>query len=296
MLLPYKHFRPWNEFLSVEDGGSYPHPMQRVNDSFASYEAHVWRDSFSSFHEGQWHLLHEPQGHSSAAGGSAAGAERDPCGAGGEIGASAGSASASSRKPRLLTPLGQRHASRPSPPASGAACSCGSGASVSGCGNCASPFSEERRSPNLPAKPSSGPASQAAASPLPLPDAEEATTAFEVTHPGASRAVALSRVPSKTGSSLVGGHARGGSAERLEELVRPGEDPAGFFRQFCSSYAICIVVYSIVKAVLYAFFTTAGENLLGKQVNDFMGAALPFSLFPCIVSRASRPLGARQSH
>ncbi|CDJ35944.1 LOW QUALITY PROTEIN: uncharacterized protein EMH_0045770 [Eimeria mitis] len=76
-----------------------------------------------------------------------------------------------------------------------------------------------------------------------------------------------------------------GNAETLDQLAAVKEEkPASFIKQFTSPYAICIVVYSILKAIMYAFFTTAAENLLGKEVNDFMGAALPFSLFPCIVS------------
>lgn len=69
--------------------------------------------------------------------------------------------------------------------------------------------------------------------------------------------------------------------------VEEGEKPVGFWRQFFSKYSFGIVIYSVLKAIMYAFFTTGGENLLGKQVNDFMGAALPFSCIPCLVSQRS---------
>lgn len=279
LLVPYHHFRPWNEFLAVEDGGSYPHPIQRVNDSFASYEAHVWRDSFSSFHEGQWHLMHETQTAPPASGLPAS--ERVSC----------GEVSSSSRRGRLLPTLSHQPHSHNNANNNSNSNNLSTLNNLSNVNNHAC-CSADRGGPAIsvagPVCFSPDPEDVAAvdqtglvdtrASDTPL-DAEAPTTAFEVTHPGA-RASSLSRAPSKAGSN---GAAKVPETTTLGELVSPEETPVGFFKQFSSSYGICIVVYSIVKAVLYAFFTTAGENLLGKEVNDFMGTALPFSLVPCIV-------------
>ena len=59
ILIPRYHWKPFNEFLGTDEKEAYNHSIQRINDSFASIEAHVWRDSFSSFHEGQWPLHFE---------------------------------------------------------------------------------------------------------------------------------------------------------------------------------------------------------------------------------------------
>lgn len=93
-----------------------------------------------------------------------------------------------------------------------------------------------------------------------------------------------------------GGGGQGRLGARLESPATAAcpeveEKPVGFWKQFFSKYSFGIVFYSVLKAIMYAFFTTGGENLLGKQVNDFMGAALPFSCIPCLVSTDhARPL------
>lgn len=210
ILVPYKHFQPWNEFTEIEKGGDYHHPIQRVNDSFASIEAHAWRDSFSSFHEGQWALHgHEASGYSSDGG-------------------------RKSNRQFLDVP-------RPSP-------SPGAGRRKRG-----SP-EEEKRS-------------------------EEEKQKKQTLEGGTEEVPAIYQA---TRISVERGDA--GNAATLDQLAGATEEKTpSFVKQFTSSYAICIVVYSILKAIMYAFFTTAAENLLGKEVNNFMGAVLPFSLFPCII-------------
>lgn len=217
ILVPYKHFKPWNEFTEMERGGAYHHPIQRVNDSFASIEAHAWRDSFSSFHEGQW-PLHAHDGYSG------------------------GTASEPGRKAKCYLDV-------PRP------------------------------------VPSTGPCKKALSEGVGA-DEEKKRDEEKQRKNGFSDADQAAEVPAiyqATRMSVATGGA--GNAETLDQLAGGREEkPASFIRQFTSPYAICIVVYSIIKAIMYAFFTTAAENLLGKEVNDFMGAALPFSLFPCIVS------------
>lgn len=78
-------------------------------------------------------------------------------------------------------------------------------------------------------------------------------------------------------SSSVRSH---GTAGRHREEIAT---TPSFRRQFLSKYSFGIIFYSVLKALMYAFFTTGGENLLGKRVNDFLGAALPFSCIPCIL-------------
>ncbi|KAL8453764.1 hypothetical protein Emed_000705 [Eimeria media] len=219
-MVPYKHFKPWNEFTSIEEGGPYHHPIQRVNDSFASIEAHAWRDSFSSFHEGQW-PLHAHEGHQN------------------------GTASEGGRRgrqflevPKAVPPAGTR----------AKAGSEGVGAE------------EEKRKEKEKEK-----------------EGKLACSSDEKNGDG------LEDVPAIYQATRMSVSRGGGNAETLEQLAGGAEKVPSFVRQFTSSYCVCIVLYSIVKAIMYAFFTTAAENLLGKDVNDFMGAALPFSLFPCIV-------------
>lgn len=216
-LVPYKHFKPWNEFTEMEQGGDYHHPIQRVNDSFASIEAHAWRDSFSSFHEGQW-PLYAHDGHSGA------------------------TSSEPGRKNKNVLDVPRQGATK------------GQGKKTrSECGGA----DEEKRTQD-------DKQNKSGISPPIVSQTEEVPAIYQAT-----------RMSVATGA---------GNAETLDQLAAEREEkPASFIKQFTSPYAICIVVYSIIKAIMYAFFTTAAENLLGKEVNDFMGAALPFSLFPCIV-------------
>lgn len=211
-MVPYKHFKPWNEFTEMECGASYQHPIQRVNDSFASIEAHAWRDSFSSFHEGQWPLHHD-----------------------GHIGGTASEGGRKVHRQFLEVPLPFTGHRRKSGSEGGA-------------------VDEERR---------------------------EEEKQVKVT-PEESNRREVPAIYQATRESVERGE--GGNAETLDQLASGREEKtASFLKQFTSSYAICIVLYSVFKAIMYAFFTTAGENLLGKQVNHFMGAALPFSLIPCIL-------------
>lgn len=222
ILVPYKHFKPWNEFTEMEQGGAYHHPIQRVNDSFASIEAHAWRDSFSSFHEGQWNL-HGHDGH---------------------VGGTASEGGRRGNRQFLDVP-------RPNPPlgARGQVAREGAGAE------------EEKKKEEERQKKQGGENRK---------EDEEAD--------------GVPAIYQATRRSVERGGA--GNAETLDQLAGAREEKtASFIKQFTSPYAICIVVYSIIKAIMYAFFTTAAENLLGKEVNDFMGAALPLSLFPCIVSK-----------
>ncbi|KAL8424862.1 hypothetical protein Efla_001667 [Eimeria flavescens] len=216
-LVPSKHFKPWNEFTSIEEGGPYQHPIQRVNDSFASIEAHAWRDSFSSFHEGQW-PLHAHEGNQ--------GATASECGKRG--------------RQFLEVP-------KPVPQWSSYAKA-----------SCEGKNAEEEKTREQ--------------------DRERKDVAEEQSR---ARSEDVPAIYQATRMSVDRGGA--GNAETLEQLAGGVEKVPSFVKQFTSSYAVCIVVYSILKAIMYAFFTTAAENLLGKAVNDFMGAFLPFSLFPCIV-------------
>lgn len=214
ILVPYKHFKPWNEFTEIEEGGAYHHPIQRVNDSFASIEAHAWRDSFSSFHEGQW-PLHAHEGHGSTAS---------------EGGRRTNKQFLEVPKPGIRKKGGSE----------------GTGA-------------EEEKKKEQEAQKKLGEETKSDG-----PD--EVPAIYQATRMSVDRGGA-------------------GNAETLDQLAGSSEESVpSFVKQFTSAYAVCIVVYSIIKAIMYAFFTTAAENLLGKEVNDFMGAALPFSLFPCIVS------------
>lgn len=217
ILVPYKHFQPWNEFTEIEKGGDYHHPIQRVNDSFASIEAHAWRDSFSSFHEGQWplHLHDGPSGYSSDGG---------------------------RRNNRQFLDV-----PRPSPPLTGRKLGGSQGVGAE----------EERQNEQESQKKQTEGKKDGGV--------EEAPAIYQATRMSVERGGA-------------------GNAETLDQLAGGTQEKTpSFVKQFTSSYAICIVVYSILKAIMYAFYTTAAENLLGKEVNDFMGAVLPFSLFPCIV-------------
>ncbi|CDJ50539.1 hypothetical protein, conserved [Eimeria brunetti] len=217
-LIPYKHFKPWNEFTEIEQGGEYHHPIQRVNDSFASIEAHAWRDSFSSFHEGQW-PLYTHDGHSGA------------------------TSSEPGRRGRNFLDV----------PRQGPVRGQGKKTRSEGEGVEEDKKTQEEKQ------------NKAGVIPSAACETEEVPAIYQAT-----------RMSVATGGA--------GNAETLDQLAAEREEkPASFLKQFTSPYAICIVVYSIIKAIMYAFFTTAAENLLGKQVNDFMGAALPFSLFPCIV-------------
>ncbi|XP_026192109.1 uncharacterized protein LOC34618810 [Cyclospora cayetanensis] len=221
VLVPYKHFKPWNEFTEIEEGGAYHHPIQRVNDSFASIEAHAWRDSFSSFHEGQW-PLHAHDGHSG------------------------GSVSEPGRRGKHFLEV-----PRPGPLRSGLRKKTLTPSETAGTEKKEVNGDDERQ--------------RTEAAPVNAEQVEDVPAIYQATRMSVERGGA-------------------GNAETLNQLAETKEErPVSFVRQFISSYAICIVVYSILKAIMYAFFTTAAENLLGKQVNDFMGAALPFSLFPCIV-------------
>ncbi|PFH36557.1 hypothetical protein BESB_047490 [Besnoitia besnoiti] len=284
VLIPLQVFKPWNEFVCLEEEAQ-PHPLVRVNDSFASYGAHAWRDSFSSFQEVKdWmhqHHMHTPLEEMTT-----------------------GAALHHPTSPNALVPppnyLGTGAAPAVQGGASGSLGSPPCKTAAAGEGEAKDETTQQPAS----TEPTDGPA----VAPLPqlekLPSADtEATT--QVITPGMSRALIdgspgalssgqllTSSLPPIAGSGA--GSVRGGAPSEVDggvisnpaamedALEEEGKAPK-FWTQVFSKYAFGIIVYSVLKAIMYAFFTTGGENLLGKQVNDFMGAALPFSCLPCLV-------------
>ncbi|KFG63029.1 putative transporter [Toxoplasma gondii RUB] len=288
-LVPLQVFKPWNEFVGLEEEDQ-PHPLVRVNDSFASYGAHAWRDSFSSFQEvkdwiHQHHIntpleemttgqLHHPSSPSSLAppphhlGPQHVGAAA----VGGVSGSLAGPAPAAQQA---------RHFADTSPEAQSVPA------------DDASPLSGAKTTPVTPPleKVASGDtvATTQVLSVVPSTDAEKETKENTGTLSASQLLVtslppiAASRAGSVFGASDADIVHSGPSFSGLRGGATEEEKPANFWSQVFSKYAFGIIFYSVLKAIMYAFFTTGGENLLGKQVNDFMGAALPFSCLPCLV-------------
>lgn len=301
VLVPMHVFKPWNEFVSLEEETGQ-HPLVRVNDSFASYGAHVWRESFSNFQDVKDWLHHHhvsEDGVGGASSASAAAALTAPSGAAGP-----GRASGA---PVILSPVsmspalapGEAVAPESAAGAAAAAAAVASGGNVHGVAlEAKAPILEKATSADSAATTQvlstalstdegfrRGPTAdeiggRAADPPMLMPAAAAAAAAT----PPTLVAAPLPPIPvSQTGS--VRGESVAGFVEAVAQSQASveAEKPPTFWSQVLSKFAFGIIVYSVLKAIMYAFFTTAAEDLLGKEVNDFMGAFLPFSCIPCLV-------------
>eukprot|EP00921_Rhytidocystis_pertsovi_P008717 GHVQ01014198.1.p1 GENE.GHVQ01014198.1~~GHVQ01014198.1.p1 ORF type:complete len:602 (+),score=41.56 GHVQ01014198.1:201-2006(+) len=62
----------------------------------------------------------------------------------------------------------------------------------------------------------------------------------------------------------------------------PNEKPR-FIDQLRSWYFILFYIYWPLNCMFYSFYVTAAENMLGSQVNDFLGKMNPLSMIPSIL-------------